>query len=289
MTTFNEVAQKYLKLLQTNDRTKSTYRKILYHHWIPIFNNYPIKIIGYEVIMEVILSKEISNKYLNQILIPLRGVFTTAVRLRYIDDNPMDLIQNRKVQKDLPEPFTKDEMQAILDWLKKYNRYHYLYYELAFWTGLRPCELLALTWSDIDTNYIHIHKSRLDGVEKSTTKTNKARYVILNDRSRLALKRLYNITGKQTYVFTVPNTSRPYYANVPFRDSFKKALKHTGIKDRPAYNTRHTYATMLLMSGVNATLVANQLGHSLQILLSNYARWLQSDKDLLEIHKLHRQ
>lgn len=286
MTTFKDVSQKYLKLLQTNARTKKTYRKILYHHWLPIFGEYAIKLIDYEILMTVILSKNVSDKYLNQVMIPLRGVFTTAIRLRVIDNNPMDLIQNRKIQKDLPDPFTKDEMEILLAWFKKHNRYHYLYYEVAFWTGMRPCEMLALNWTDLDHQYIHVYKSRLDGVEKPTTKTNKARYVILNSRSKLAFKRLYNITGKQQYVFTVPNSSRPYYANVPFRDSFRQALKYTGIRNRPAYNTRHTYATMLLMSGVNPTLVANQLGHSLQILLSNYARWLQSDKDISQIHKL---
>jgi len=35
-----------------------------------------------------------------------------------------------------------------------------------------------------------------------------------------------------------------------------------GIRYRPAYNTRHTYATVCLMNGLNPVYVASQLGHS---------------------------
>ena len=43
-------------------------------------------------------------------------------------------------------------------------------------------------------------------------------------------------------------------------------MRATGIRQRPAYNTRHTYATVMLMSGLNPSFVANQLGHSLPML-----------------------
>lgn len=286
MTTFYETQKKYLKLLQTNDRTKRTYKKILNKHWTPYLGEAPIKLIDYEVIMEILINKELSNKYINQILIPLRGVFDTAIKLRYIDNNPMDLIKNRKIQTELPDPFSRDEMEKILNWLQQNKPYHYLFYELAFWSGLRPCELLALSWQDIFDNYIYVHKSRLDGKDKTTTKTNTARQVILNARSKTALDKLHWLNSSYGYVFVVPTTKRPYYNNYHFKESFKMALFHCKIRDRPSYNARHTYATMLLMDGVNPTLVANQLGHSLQMLIKNYARWLNSERDFIEISKL---
>lgn len=51
-------------------------------------------------------------------------------------------------------------------------------------------------------------------------------------------------------------------------------------------NGRHTYATMCLMAGMNPAFIANQLGHSVQMLLSIYARWLNSSMDWSELGKL---
>ena len=64
-------------------------------------------------------------------------------------------------------------------------------------------------------------------------------------------------------------------------------MKSCRIRHRPAYNARHTYATMLLMDGVNPVFVADQLGHSLQMLMKRYAKWMHGDKNKAEIAKLN--
>ena len=63
-------------------------------------------------------------------------------------------------------------------------------------------------------------------------------------------------------------------------------MKELRIRYRPSYNCRHTYATMCLMSGMNPAFIAQQLGHSVQMLLSTYARWLNSLNDWDELNKL---
>ncbi len=47
-----------------------------------------------------------------------------------------------------------------------------------------------------------------------------------------------------------------------------------------------TYATMCLMSGMNPAFIAGQLGHSVQVLLTTYAKWLNSANDWAELAKL---
>ena len=64
-------------------------------------------------------------------------------------------------------------------------------------------------------------------------------------------------------------------------------MKTTGIRARPAYNARHTYATLLLMDGVNPTFVANQLGHSIVMLTKRYARWIHGEQSRAELAKLN--
>lgn len=59
-----------------------------------------------------------------------------------------------------------------------------------------------------------------------------------------------------------------------------------GARYRPPYNYRHSYATICSMSGINPALIAQQLGHSVQMLLSTSARWLNSSSDWDELKKL---
>lgn len=67
---------------------------------------------------------------------------------------------------------------------------------------------------------------------------------------------------------------------------WKPGIKTVGIRYRPPYNCRHTYATICLMSGLNPAFIAQQLGNSLQMLLTTYARWINSSSDWSELDKL---
>ena len=65
-----------------------------------------------------------------------------------------------------------------------------------------------------------------------------------------------------------------------------QSSKVWGSDTAPPYNCRHTYATICLMSGLNPAFIAQQLGHSVQMLLSTYARWINSSNDWQELEKL---
>ncbi|OWP68917.1 hypothetical protein CEC48_25720 [Pseudomonas sp. K2I15] len=54
------------------------------------------------------------------------------------------------------------------------------------------------------------------------------------------------------------------------------------IHGRRQYNCRHTYATMCPIAGMNLEFIANQLGHSVQMLLSTYALWINASEDWSE-------
>ncbi|MGO1375134.1 MAG: tyrosine-type recombinase/integrase [Psychrobacter sp.] len=292
---FQEIAQKYLKHCEANNDSKNDYISALNKHWMPQLALIPIQDITSEIIRDIISDIGFkSDKTFNNCLVPLRGVFDKAIELRLLTpaDNPMAMIKNKKVQSGLPDPFTRAEMDALLGWLDKNltdkDHFYYWYFEVAFWTGCRPSELYALRWKDIDwfNESVIINKSRVRGVEKQVTKTHTAREVYLNDRSKRALEALDAMKLSNDYVMICPETSQPFYNEKPARMRLIEAMKSTRVRHRPAYNARHTYATMLLMSDVNPVFVANQLGHSLQMLIKRYGRWLHGDQNKLEISKL---
>ncbi|MDH0522508.1 hypothetical protein ACOTEK_25870 [Achromobacter xylosoxidans] len=63
-------------------------------------------------------------------------------------------------------------------------------------------------------------------------------------------------------------------------------MKILGIRYRRPYNIRHTYATMMLMAGMRPAFCAKQMGHSIQVFLTTYAKWLDGAHDDLEMARL---
>lgn len=291
---FQDFAQKFLKYSSANIQIKKEYRNMLMNKWMPIFALMLIESITTAMLREAIDDYGFENaKTKNNNLVPLRGVFDLAIEEGVIFKNPMLPIKNDKVQEDDPDPFSKDEMIAMLDWLKNHMQgndvIYYHYFEVAFFTGCRPSELLALQWrTDFDkfNKTLSINKSRVRGLDKNVTKTHTARIIHLHDRAYNALLCLFKITGKQNYIFICPESNEPFYSEKPPRLRLQKAMQALGIRDRRAYNTRHTYATLLLTSGVNPFFASTQMGHSLQMMLKRYAKWIDVDKSKAEIAKV---
>ncbi|MDH0572010.1 integrase [Pseudomonas fulva] len=66
-------------------------------------------------------------------------------------------------------------------------------------------------------------------------------------------------TDDRSALFIRPEASQQRY--------WLAALRTLGIRHRRLYDTRHTYATMCLVAGMNPAFIAAQLGHSVQVLL----------------------
>jgi integrase len=77
-----------------------------------------------------------------------------------------------------------------------------------------------------------------------------------------------------------------------FRDRvWRKVLQHCGLRYRKVHATRHTYATRMIMEGVNPVYVQRQLGHStIKITVDLYCHWLEdvTRRAVLEVDRLAR-
>lgn len=230
-----------------------------------------------------------SAKRMNNALIPLRGVFDMLYPGPQAMHNPMNGIENAQVVKTLPDPLTRAERDMVLaDLQKRYDPRIHAYFQFAFFTGMRPEEMIALRWSDIDWNagIARIQRVRtFKGGERDGSKTHTVRDVDLVPQALDALRLMKPYTfmlrverddqDDAADVFQNPVTGRPFHDERSQRDHYwKPALKRLGIRTRRAYSTRHTYATVALMGGVPPAYIAAQLGHSVQMLLSKYARWI---------------
>jgi integrase len=61
---------------------------------------------------------------------------------------------------------------------------------------------------------------------------------------------------------------------------FQPTLRALGIRQRVPYNTRHAFATINLMAGINPNYIASQLGHTTTAMLfQRYAKWIPGADD----------
>lgn len=229
--------------------------------------------------------QECGNKWLANVQSCLRTALQDALDDDLIETNPLygwkyenaDAIKT----KDDVDPFDTIEREAILSACND-PQYRNLF-EFAFWTGLRTSELVALTWDDIDwiKGEARINKALTQAAtEAETTKTRKGmRDVKLLQPALAALTRQKPITfmaGGQ--VFKDPRTGEAWSGDEAIRQGpWKTALRRAGVRYRRPYQTRHTYASMMLTAGEPLGWVAQQMGHSdLTMLARVYARWIKS-------------
>lgn len=72
------------------------------------------------------------------------------------------------------------------------------------------------------------------------------------------------------------------------RQALQPGARGKGAQAQASVQLPAHICTMCLMSGMNPAFIAGQLGHSVQVLLSTYAKWLNSANDWAELAKLEK-
>lgn len=279
---FKDYATDWLKTLTVQRSTRKGYENAINYVWIPALGDKLLPDIVYTDIQKVVAerSEAVSGKTVNNQLIPLRKVFAAAKADRLIAELPTAEIHNLSHQTPEPDPFEAEEMERIIAHMKiKHPEQVWNYYEFAFSTGLRPSEQIVVRWSDVDwgRRKIKIERARVRYREKGT-KTDTIRTIDLNDRAMAVLKRQKPHTFmKDAEIFMNPVGGRPWSSEKVQRlKYFYPTLRALKIRQRVAYQTRHTYATAMLMGGINPAYIAKQLGHkNTAMLFKHYAKWLE--------------
>lgn len=200
-----------------------------------------------------------------------------------------------KTKRDF-EVFTEAERAKLLSYMDRSSYQYDTLIKLAFATGMRKGELLALRWEDIYDGAIHVQRStaraiHVDGdgnrthareVWEPKTKNAVREIPLLKETQKMLSKHkvdqmeffLANRLGKPEYVFTTTNGTLIEATNL--YSSYKSLLEHAGIKYRKFHAIRHTFATEAIRHGVDVKDLQLLMGHSD---ISMTYRYVQSDKD----------
>lgn len=274
-----ERQQKHLK-----SSTLDGYRKIIFNILIPEFGRKTLAEFRRSDVRDWCNKQDASNKRLSNVQSVLRASLQGALDDDLIESNPLHGWCYSRKEAPSPvddiDPFTADEQNALLAACR--DPQHRNLFQFAFWTGLRTSELVALKWGDIDwrRKIVRISRAKTQASdEHETTKTRRGtRDVKLLDPAldALAAQKSHSfLAGLE--VFLNPLYGAPWVGDQAIRNSaWIPALRKAGIRYRNPYQTRHTYASMMLTAGEYPVWIAGQMGHAdTAMIFRNYGRWIE--------------
>ena len=253
--------------------TARDYASALKEHLIPRFGHLYLSELKPADIRHWIASLTISNKRINNVLIPLRAVYSEAHEDELIEKNPLTKIPNLKVVTREPQPFNVKEIEAICSQLES-NDLNFVTF--AFETGLRTSELIGLQWQDIDyeNKRLYVRRAIVRGHTKEPKTRSGIRTVELSEKALQALRSQQAYKVEPHIFFDTKNNEALNDQKIRKR-IWQPALKSAGITYREPYQTRHTFASQHLSNGKPIIWVALQMGHSNpNMTTSRYARWI---------------
>lgn len=252
--------------------TVQGYRKIVNGDLLSFFGEYALREVTPALVRQWMATMDCTAKTMRNRISILRSVFDDAVEDGLLDQNPLERIAIKKVMARTAkktefevDPFDQAERDAILATAAKRHPQGKNLFQFAFWSGLRTSEMIALEWGDIDwlRGTVRVHQAVVAKQHKPSAKTRAG----TRDVHLLPLA-LAALEAQKTHTFLAggrvfhnPLKDAPWETDKQIRALWTFFLKAAGVRYRNPYQTRHTYACMLLSRGEGELLVAQQLGH----------------------------
>ncbi|WP_445287661.1 Arm DNA-binding domain-containing protein [Variovorax atrisoli] len=273
--TFGQVATEWLKVkaAKVQHSTLDHYTQTVKSEYFDSVRETRIDALDFRQAMKLVSALPSNPKTFNNFATVLRQLLEYAYKAKLIREPLHEEIQMRRRQKSQPDPFTLPEVSVVLQHMESESAR--LYFTIAFFTGLRPSELIALRWRNVNfpRGQLTVTTALTRGKEKAT-KTSVVRTLELTDLALKALQAQHELTGQKEHVFLDAN-GVPFNTTLqPLRQWWKPAMLAAPVRARDARQTRHTFATTCLMAGITPGWVAVQLGHSPEMFFRVYSRWI---------------
>jgi len=187
----------------------------------------------------------VSRSTVNREIACLKHIFSKPKEWGKINDNPIATAKLFRVDNKRVRYLEKEEIARLLTVSSGYLKPIIV---VALNTGMRKGEILHLKWSDIDLENQIIHIT--------DTKNREVREIPMNEvatRTVLGIKK----NPRGPYVFCKKDGT-PYK---DVRDGFTNALERAAIRNFRFHDLRHTFASHLVMAGIDLKTVQELLGH----------------------------
>lgn len=215
----------------------------------------------------------------------LRGLLNYAVRMDYITANPLIRLGNFKDAMQITtehnvDYYTADEFKKFITTAKEQAIaaekngdllawHYYVFFAIAFYTGLRKGEIHGLRWNAIDGDYLSVKCSvaqKLKGNDRITPPKNRSSLRTLQmPKPLIDILQQHKERCQQYPDFSEDKFICGY--SKPLRDSTveyrnQKYAQLAGVKKIRIHDFRHSHASLLANEGINIQEVARRLCHA---------------------------
>ena len=294
--TVAEFVPQFLSYKSAEIRTSSlvTDESRLRRHAIPFFGPLRMCSVTPRHVADWVASlhgKGLAPNTISEVYTITKSMFARAVELRIIPTSPFGrLRRQRKAMPDAPKHdfqyYTAEQFRrfyasaaAAVSAAKNpiQERQYMMFFVAAFYTGMRPGEILALHWTDIDfpARLIRIRRTYSDRYGEGPVKTESSVRDIgipshLFDELQVHLRFQRSMPGfSPDFLVCGGPTHLSVYAARNRRNSYAAAA---GLPQIRLHDFRHSHASLLVNNGINIQEVARRLGHSnVQVTWSTYA------------------
>ena len=263
--TFSELFEEYYQPHIQNKDKKSTYdREVhLYKKWLkPVLGAVRLNLISRISLIRLLQpmeKKHLSNRSKNYAIALTRQVFNFAIRNElFAGDNPAARFDELKKEDNRRMKFlSEEELNNLLDELKKHSYSVYLIALISADCGLRAGEIFKLTWADVSLEEKMLFLR--------DTKNGKNRFAYMTNRVAEEFSKLKKGEGNE-FVFQSKAGGKIEHISRTFERAVKALGLNDGITDRRQkvvfHSLRHTFASRLVQKRVSLYEVKELLGHS---------------------------
>ena len=223
--------------------------------------------------------KPLSRKTAVHHLSFISDVFSYAVKMGMLTDNPCKRVSVPKGRKKEKSIYTLEEVEQLFELLKSAPIKYRAFFTLAIYSGFRRSELLGLEWKDVDfdNNVISVRRAsnytKERGTYTDTTKTEKSQRSLkfpdmvmdilrelksAQDMERMQMGNKWTDTDR----LFVRDNGLPMNNSRPYK-WFRDFCERNDFRFCDIHSLRHFYASALINEGVDAATVSSALGHSL--------------------------
>lgn len=274
------------KATKSTEVRESTMRELettLTLHILPYLKSVKIDKLNAKVLQNwknEIAAKDYKIKTKQNIYKHFRALLNYAVKMEYLTRNPLLIIGNFKepyfeVQHDKLQYYTSKQFKKYIKQAKPKSDTssewgYYVFFNIAFYTGMRKGEINALKWSDVDENIIHVRRSVTQKIKGKdiveTPPKNKSSYRDLYIPSALVeILNQYKSIQKRDKRFTEDfrvcgGASCLSDSSIEIHN--KRYSEAAGLPHIRIHDFRHSHASLLVNNGILIQEVARRLGHS---------------------------
>ncbi|GAA4648109.1 site-specific integrase [Kistimonas scapharcae] len=232
------------------------------------------------------------NNYMSR----LRDIFSIAQRNHYTDHDLVSCCCMFSVDREDPDPLSKEEYQRILSVAPLLFRHLITF---AVYTGMRIGEICALAWEDVDfisgtvtvqrnktalgyklpksgkSRQIQLFPPALESLRamKQMTFMYPEEKISVSLKQKKVIQRVRFVFNKNCYYKHETGSLSPHKVLARWRTLLKRA----GVRYRRLHQTRHTFACWTLTATGNISFIADQLGHvDFTMLQKVYGKWIPS-------------